>query len=176
MLNAQEHITQSNVLERNPRGQVAPQVQVTNCVAPNQPNNPRRGARRSRYLKRVQRPRQGGTENGPSRRRMPGGTPFSSDFFLKSEPYVHRPARKVVRQKKRTDIRQTISGPMRCGPGPGFGQLNVRYQSQNLSKGVPKSSSGSLLRTRLMSTSGLLRSLGLSSSWACGATCPAGSF
>ena len=34
---------------------------------------------------------------------------------------------------------------------------------------VPKTSSGSLLRTRLMSTSGLLRSLALSSSCACGA-------
>ena len=31
---------------------------------------------------------------------LPGGTPFLSAFFLKSEPYVHRPARKVVRQKK----------------------------------------------------------------------------
>ena len=30
-------------------------------------------------------------------------SPFLSDFFLKSEPYVHRPARKVDQEKKRTD-------------------------------------------------------------------------
>ena len=117
------------------------------------------------------------TVRGPKRDRFPYRnrckSPFLSDFFLKSEPDVHRPARKVVRQKKRTDLQQRISGPMRCEPGPGFGQLNVRYQSQNPSKVGPKTSSGSLLRTRLMSTSGLLRSLALSSSCACGATCPA---
>ena len=32
--------------------------------------------RRSRRLRRVQRPRQCGIENGPSRRRVPGGTRF----------------------------------------------------------------------------------------------------
>ena len=37
---------------------------------------------------------------------------------------------------------------MRCGPGPDFGQINVRYQSQNPSKVVPKTSSGSLGRER----------------------------
>ena len=51
-----------------------------------------------------------GPENGSSRRRMPGGTPFLSDFFLKSEPYVHRPARKVVREKKtQTDITENLA-------------------------------------------------------------------
>ena len=95
-----------------------------------------------------------GPENGSSRRRMPGGTPFLSDFFLKSEPYVHRPARKVVRQKKRTNTEQGKSGRSRARPGPGFGQLNVRYQSQNLSKAVPKMSSRFLLRSQLMGTSG----------------------
>ena len=37
--------------------------------------------RRSRHLRRVQRPRQGGIENGPSRRRVPGGTPFFECSF-----------------------------------------------------------------------------------------------
>ena len=34
-------------------------------------------------------------------------SPFLSDFFLKSEPYVHRPARKGGRQKKRTNKKET---------------------------------------------------------------------
>ena len=44
-------------------------------------------------------------------------TPFLIDFFLKSEPYVHRPAPKVVREKKRTDPITDIFGSdaMRTG-------------------------------------------------------------
>ena len=94
------------------------------------------------------------TENGSLPFSIPGKTVFLSVFFLKSEPYVHRPARKVVRQKKRTDKKQGKSGRSRARPGPGFGQLNVRYQSQNLSKAVPKMSSRFLLRSQLMGTSG----------------------
>ena len=82
-------------------------------------------------------------------------SPFLNDFFLESEPYVHRPARKVAAEKKRTDRHtQTKSGRSRARPGPCFGQLNARYQSQNLSKVVPKTSGGFLLRSQLMSTSG----------------------
>ena len=81
-------------------------------------------------------------------------SPFLSDFFLKSEPYVHRRARKVLRQKKNTNTHQGKSGRSRARPGPRFGQLNVRYQSQNLSKVVPKTSDGFLLRSQLMGTSG----------------------
>ena len=87
------------------------------------------------------------TESGASPR-------FLSVFFLKSEPYVHRPARKVVRQKKRTSDRHRNLVRSRARPGRGFGQLNVRYQSQNLSKAVPKMSSRFLLRSQLMGTSG----------------------
>ena len=61
-----------------------------------------------------------GPENGSSRRRMPGGTPFLSDFFLKSEPYVHRPARKVVRQKKRTSNTENLAD-LELGRDPVFG-------------------------------------------------------
>ena len=99
-----------------------------------------------------------------------GSSPrFWASFFWKVNRTSIDLLEKWSDKKKRTDLIHTISGPMRCGPGPGFGQLNVRYQSQNPSKVVPKTSSGSLLRTRLMSTSGLLRSLALSSSCACGA-------
>ena len=45
------------LLELNPRGQVAPQVHVTNCDATKQTE---RGWRRRRHLRRVQRPRQAG--------------------------------------------------------------------------------------------------------------------
>ena len=93
-------------------------------------------------------------ENGPSRRLIRCGTPFFERFFLKTEPYVHRPARKRGWQKKEQTHRHTKSGRSRARPGPCFGQPNVRYQSQNLSKVVPKTSCGSLLRTRLKGTSG----------------------
>ena len=53
-----------------------------------------------------------------------------------------------------TNIPQTFSARSRARPGPCFGQPNVRYQSQNLSKVVPKTSGGFLLRGQLMSTSG----------------------
>ena len=50
--------------------------------------------------------------------------------------------------------KQRKSGRSRDLPGPCFGQLNTRYQSQNLSKVVPKTTRGSLLRGQLKSTSG----------------------
>ena len=118
-------------------GQVAPQAQLEES-ANDRTRSEVRGPKRDRF---------------PYRNRCK--SPFLSDFFLKSEPYVHRPARKVVRQKKEHQTHpKTNLARSRARPGPGFGQLNVRYQSQNLSKAVPKMSSRFLLRSQLMGTSG----------------------
>ena len=83
-----------------------------------------------------------------------GASPLVCFFSENREPYIHRPAQKVDQEKKRTDKNQRKSGPIAMPMRSGFGQLNVRYQSQNLSKAVPKMSSRFLLRSQLMGTSG----------------------
>ena len=100
----------------------------------------------------------GSAGSGRSQKTVPlgvsdgAGPRFLSDF---SENRAVRPptCSKKGLTKKRTH-RQTKSGRSRARPGPCFGQLNVSYQSQNLPKVVPKTSRGSLLRTRLKGTSG----------------------
>mgnify|MGYP000294774888 CR=1 FL=1 len=52
-------------------------------------------------------------------------------------------------KKKGQTKKERKSGRSRARPGPCFGQLNDRYQSQNLSKVAPKTSSGFLLRSQL---------------------------
>ena len=137
-------------------------MQVTNCVAPNQPNNPRRGARRSRHLRRVQRPRQGGSEmrSFPYRNRFK--FPFLSDYFLKNELYVHRPAPKKgpgKRCDRQTDKQTDRIGPILSSSGTVFGPAKSQIPLADASKGVPKTTPQILLGTRLMGTSGLPRSL-----------------
>ena len=121
--------------------------------------------RRSRHLRRVQRPRQGGIENGPSRRRVPGGTPFFECTFHEiaiefcSEPVQKAAEKKLNRQTRRQTHTQTESSRYRARPWPCFGQFTRRYHSQMPPKPVPKTTLGFLLTSRLKSTSGLPRSL-----------------
>ena len=100
--------------------------------------------RRSRHLRRVQRPRQGGIENGPSRRRVPGGTPFfecsfheiTNEFCSES---VQKPAAKKWHKHARTHTDgQTESGRSGASPRTGSGQPKRRYQSQMPPKPSPK--------------------------------------
>ena len=64
-------------------------------------------------MRRVQRPRQGGIENGPSRRRVPGGTPFFECTFHEiANEFCSESARKPACKKwhKQTD-RQNPADP-----------------------------------------------------------------
>ena len=93
------------ILELNPRGQVAPQVYVDNCDATNETDGGR--WRRSRHLRRVQRPRQCGTENGSSRRLMPGGTPFFERSFHEiTNEFCSESVQKLVQKKLNTQQHQ----------------------------------------------------------------------
>ena len=66
-------------------------------------------------------------------------SPFLSDFFLKSEPYVHRPARKVVRQKKRTSDRQTkVFWPISSSAGTRFWTVKCQIPVANPLKSCPQ--------------------------------------
>ena len=71
-------VASPKILELNPRGQVAPQVYVDNCDGTNEAEGGR--WRRSRHLRRVQRPRQGGTGND----RVGFSIPCKSLFFERS--------------------------------------------------------------------------------------------
>ena len=69
--------------------------------------------RRSRHLRRVQRPRQGGIENGPSRRRVPGGTPFFECTFHEiAIEFCSEPVQKAAEKKwhRQTDKQTDRSG------------------------------------------------------------------
>ena len=84
------------------------------------------------------------------------GSPFLSVFFLKSQMNSSQKSSKkgLTKKKNRQTKIKTFLAGSRARPGPCFEHPNVRYQSQNLSKGVPKTSSGSPLRGQLMGTSG----------------------
>ena len=87
--------------------------------------NPRGRWRRRRNLRRVPTTELDRRCFGPKTTRFPYRircmSPFLSVFFLKSEPCVHRPARKVVRQKKEQTDRQTEkSGQLSSSAGTRF--------------------------------------------------------
>ena len=153
----------------NPRGQVAPQVHVSTATPPIWAEGGR--WRRSRHLRRVQRPRQGGTENGPSRRRMPGGTPFFERWFHEitnefySESVQKLAGKKWHRQTRRHADRSGRSG---AALGPCSGQPKRRYQSQNLKKLSPKPSLNPA-KIPVKEHLRLASVVALSSSGACGA-------
>ena len=64
--------------------------------------------RRSRHLRRVQRPRQGGIENGPSRRRVPGGTPFfQCSFHEIAIEFCSESVQKAAEKKREQTNQQT---------------------------------------------------------------------
>ena len=76
-----------------------------------------------------------------------GASPlFWATFFWKVSCTGIDMLEKWSDKKKGQTHKHRFSGRSGARPGPGFGQLNVRYQSQNLSKVVPKTSRGSLLR------------------------------
>ena len=135
-------------------------------VTTSPPNKPTRGWRRSRHLRRVKRPRQGGTTSDPETLRFPYRIRCKNPFFECSfheildeffTKIVEKGAAKKVRRHQTSD-RQTESGRSRAAPGSCFGQPKRRYHSQKPPKRVPKTGPGILLRTRLKGTSGLPRS------------------
>ena len=122
--------------------------------------------RRSRHLRRVQRPRQAGcgTKMNALGSVFRARAPFFSDYFVKLCRYLHRPApksglQKVKQTDRQTTRKQTESSRYRARPWPCFGQFKRRYQSQMPPKPVPKTTLGFQLTSRLKSTSGLPRSL-----------------
>ena len=111
---------------------------------------------------------------GPKRDRFPYRnrckSPFLSDFFLKSEPYVHRPARKVVRQKKRTsDKRTDKSGQISSSAGTRFWTAKCQIPVAKPLKSSPQNEQPISLKKSTNGHLRLVRSLALSSSCACGA-------
>ena len=110
--------------------------------------------------------------NGPSRRRMPGGTPFSSALFMKLGMNSAQNRSKSGPAKsgasRHTDTQTDRSGRSGAALGPCSGQPKHRYQSQNLKKLSPKPSLNPAMipvkeHLRLASV------VALSSSGACGA-------
>ena len=81
-------------------GQVAPQAQLEES-ANDRTRSEVRGLKRDRF---------------PYRNRFK--SPFLSDFFLKSEPYVHRPARKVVREKNNRSRYKHFLADLELGRDP----------------------------------------------------------
>ena len=134
-----------------------------------------RGGRwlRSRHLRRVQRPRQGGIENGTSRRRVPGGTPFfecsvheiANEFCSKS---AQKPACKKwhVQTNKHTN-RQNPADPEQLR-GRVLDSQNAdtaRRWLRNLSPKRPQNSANIPVKEHLR----LASVVALSSNGACGA-------
>ena len=112
---------------------------------------------------------------GPKRDRFPYRirckSPLLSVFFLKSEPYVHRPARKVVRQKKRTsDKRTDKSGQISSSAGTRFWTAKCQIPVAKPLKSSPQNEQPISLKKSTNGHLRLVRSLALSSSCACGAT------
>ena len=100
--------------------------------------------RRSRHLRRVQRPRQGGMEMISFPYRIRFKFPFLSDLFSENRnefcpKLVQKVRRKKLNEHARTQTNtQTESGRSRASPGPCSGQLKARYRSQMPQKAVPK--------------------------------------
>ena len=100
-------------------------------------------------------------------------SPFLSDFFLKSEPYVHRPARKVVRQKKRTNPLTDKSDQISSSAGTRFWTAKCQIPVAKPLKSSPQNEQPISLKKSTNGHLRLVRSLALSSSCACGAINPA---
>ena len=97
--------------------------------------------RRSRHLRRVQRPRQGGMEMISFPYRIRFKFPFLSDLFSENRNEFCPKLVQKVRRKKLNEQhahQQTESGRSRASPGPCSGQLKARYRSQMPQKAVPK--------------------------------------
>ena len=96
--------------------------------------------RRSRHLRRVQRPRQGGMEMISFPYRIRFKFPFLSDLFSENRnEFCPKLLQKVACKKcAHTSHKQTGSGRSRASPGPCSGQLKARYRSQMPQKAVPK--------------------------------------
>ena len=114
--------------------------------------------RRSRHLRRVQRPRQAGcgTKMGEFGVATVARTPFLSALFMKlqlnscSNWSKKRSAKSWRdRQTNKQTRKQTESSRYRARPWPCFGQFKRRYQSQMPQKPVPKTTLGFLLTSRL---------------------------
>ena len=146
--------SQTSKLELNPRGQVAPQVQVTNCDATQLGRGGR--WRRSRHLRRVTRPRQAGCGTDPEMLSFPYRNRCKSPFFECSfheitiefllelvQKAAEKKREQTNRQTNKQTDKQTGSGRYRARPWPCFGQSKRRYQSQMPQKLVPKTISES---------------------------------
>ena len=105
---------------------------------------------------RPRRSRRGGVRNQSTSAFSQFANPCFLGVFLENAFKIpsSRLKKGLTKKRDRQTRLHTKSGRSRARPGPCFGQLNVSYQSQNLPKVVPKTSRGSLLRTRLEGTSG----------------------
>ena len=82
-------------------------------------------------------------------------SPFLSVFFLKSGPYVHRPARKRGCQKKRTDRQQTkVFWPISSSAGTRFWTAKCPIPLAKPLKSGSQNGSRISLKTLLKGTSG----------------------
>ena len=100
--------------------------------------------RRSRHLRRVQRPRQGGTGNERVGFSIPCKSLFSERSFHEiTSEFCSKSVQKVVCKKWHRHLTdtQTESGRSGAAPGPCFGQPKRRYRSQMAQKPVPKPTS-----------------------------------
>ena len=109
--------------------------------------------RRSRHLRRVQRPRQAGCGTDPEMLSFPYRIRCKSPFFECSFheitiefllELVQKTTCKKLNKHANTQTHiQTKSSRYRARPWPCFGQPKRRYQSQNSPKRVPKTTSES---------------------------------
>ena len=128
-------------------------------VCKNTRMNPRGRWRRRRNLRRVPTTdldRRWRAENSPLPLQNSVQVPVFLVIFMQyAEKYSIDLLEKGADKKKGQTLKnQTDLARSRARPGPCIGQLKVRYRLQNLSKAVPKTSGGFLLRCQLMSTSG----------------------
>ena len=124
--------------------------------------NPRGRWRRRRNLRRVpttsDQPDQDGTRKRTISASHTMQDPIFERLFLKSEPYVHRPARKVDQEKKRTDRQESkVFRPISSSAGIRFWTAKcqipvanpLKSGSQNDPRMSPKRSNKEHLRLLL---------------------------
>ena len=128
--------------------------------------------RRSRHLRRVQRPRQGGMEmvSFPYRNRFK--FPFLSDLFSENRNgFCPKSVQKVRCKKwnKQTDTQTDRIGPILSSSGTVFGSAKSQIPLADASKRCPENNTPNSLRNPVNGHLRLASVVALSSSGACGA-------
>ena len=123
--------------------------------------------RRSRHLRRVQRPRQAGCGTNPEMLRFPYRNRCKSPFFecsfheITIEFFLELVQKAVCKKGTDTQTRKQTDRirPILSISGDRFWTAKTQIPVANASKTCPKTTSGFLLTSQLKSTSGLPRSL-----------------